>query len=139
MATPITSSNVSRCERHRNVFRVRNKAIRTALRWQLLATTALVLLSAFWAGVHGAFSAALGGAVSIVAALMFAFVTSRSKATTVEGTLVTALKAEGIKVGLIVVLLWLVFAFYKDLVALAFLGAFIATVVIFSLAFFVRD
>ncbi len=139
MATPITSSNVSRCERHRNVFRVRDKAIRTVLRWQLLATTALAGLSAYWAGVHGALSAALGGAVSIASALVFAFVTSRSKNKTVEGTLVTALKAEGVKVGIVVVLLWVVFATYKDVVALAFIGAFIATVLISSMAFFVRD
>ena len=36
-------------------------------------------------------------------------------------------------------LLWLVLMMYKGVVAVAFLGAFIVTVVIFALAFFVRE
>jgi ATP synthase protein I len=49
------------------------------------------------------------------------------------------LTAEGVKLGVIVVLLWLVLAFYPDVVATVFLGSFVATVLIFSMAFFVRE
>jgi len=50
-----------------------------------------------------------------------------------------ALRAEGIKIALIVGLLWLVLATYADVVAPAFFGSFIATILIFSMAFFVRE
>src|SRR5204862_439113 len=41
--------------------------------------------------------------------------------------------------GNIVVLLWLVLATYHEIVPLAFFGSFIATILLFSMAFFVRD
>jgi ATP synthase protein I len=121
------------------MFRIHSKPIRKVLRWQLVTTMALALPFAYGAGLPGGLSALLGGAVSVVAGLAFAFVAGRPKGTTLEGTLITALKAEAAKIGTIVVLLWLVFAIYGDLVAVAFLATFITTVVIFSMAFFVRD
>lgn len=121
------------------MFRIHSRPIRKVLRWQLVATAALALLFGYGAGAHGALSALLGGTVSVAGALVFAFVTSRPKTTTVEDTLITALKAEAAKIGTVVVLLWVVFATYADLVAGAFLGTFVTTVVIFSMAFFVRD
>ena len=51
----------------------------------------------------------------------------------------TALKAEGVKLGVIAFLLWLVLAAYTEVVVAAFLGSFMATVLIFSMAFFVRE
>jgi len=47
--------------------------------------------------------------------------------------------AEAVKLGLIVMLLWLVLAVYADVVVMVFLGSFVATVLIFSMAFFVRE
>jgi len=38
-----------------------------------------------------------------------------------------------------VLLLWLVLALYPGVVVVAFLGSFMATVLIFSMAFFVRE
>lgn len=113
--------------------------LRTVLRWQLLATAALTLLAGVLAGAHGAVSAALGGAVSVGAGWASARVASGRKADSAGGVLVIALTAEGVKFGVIVVLLWLVLAFYPDVVATAFLGSFVATVLIFSMAFFVRE
>lgn len=49
------------------------------------------------------------------------------------------LKAEGAKVLVIVVLLWLVLATYKEVVLVGFIGAFIVAVVIFSMAIFLRN
>ena len=40
---------------------------------------------------------------------------------------------------MIAILLWLVLATYAEVVVLAFLGSFMATIVIFSMAFFVRE
>ena len=112
---------------------------RTVFLWQLIATAALTVLAGVLAGAHGAISAALGGAVSVGAGWTSVRVASGRKADSAGGVLVIALTAEGVKLGVIVVLLWLVLAFYPDVVATAFLGSFVATVLIFSMAFFVRE
>ena len=116
-----------------------SKAIRTVLRWQLLATAALTLLAALWAGAHGALSAALGGAVSLSAGLVSGVVAAMGKAQSAGGILVGALRAEAVKIGLMVILLGVVLTMYKDVVVIAFLGTFMVTATIFSMAFFVRD
>ena len=115
------------------------KPIRTVLRWQLIATAALTLAGGILAGVDGALSAALGGAVSMCAGWVSAVVASRGKAQSAGEVLLGALMAEGVRIGLIVVLLWLVMAAYQSVVAPAFFGSFIVTVLIFGMAFFVRE
>ena len=115
-----------------------SKPIRTVLRWQILATAVLTVLGGVLAGAHGAFSAALGGLVSVSAGWASAMVAA-SKADSAGGVLVTALKAEGVKLGVIAVLLGMVLASYAEVVLTVFLGSFVATVLIFSMAFFVRE
>ena len=115
------------------------KPIRTVLRWQLIATAILTLAGGILAGVDGALSAALGGAVSICAGWVSAVVASRGKAQFAGEVLISALMAEGVKIGLMVILLWLVLAAYDGVVAPAFFGSFIVTALIFGMAFFVRD
>lgn len=66
-------------------------------------------------------------------------VATTGKGDSAGGILVTALKAEGVKLGMIAFLLWLVLASYAQVVVPAFLGSFVATAVIFSMAFFVRE
>ena len=44
-----------------------------------------------------------------------------------------------VKIGLIVLLLWLVLAMYENVVAPALIGSFVITVLIFTMAFFVRE
>jgi ATP synthase protein I len=105
----------------------------------MLATAALTLAAGALAGVHGAVSAALGGAVSVGAGWTSAVVAMRGKADSAGGVLVTALKAEGVKLGVIVILLWLVLAAYSEVVVPVFIGSFIATALIFSMALFVRE
>jgi len=115
------------------------RPIRTVLWWQAAATAALTLAGGLLAGVHGALSAALGGAVSIAAGLVSAVVAARGKGQSAGGVLISALTAEAVKIGLIVLLLWLVLATYDDVVAPALLGSFVITVLIFTMAFFVRE
>jgi F0F1-type ATP synthase assembly protein I len=115
------------------------KPIRTVLLWQFVATAALTLAGGILAGVDGALSAALGGAVSMSAGCASAVVASRGKAQSAAEVLVRALVAEGVKIGLLVLLLWLVLATYGDLVAPAFFGSLMATVLVFGMAFFVRE
>jgi ATP synthase protein I len=113
--------------------------IRTVLRWQLIATAAMTLAGGILAGVDGALSAALGGAVSACAGWVSAVVASRGKAQSAGEVLLGALMAEGVRIGLIVLLLWLVMVTYHGVVAPAFFGSFIVTVLIFGMAFFVRE
>jgi ATP synthase protein I len=116
-----------------------SRPVRTVLRWQVMATTGLTLLAGALAGAHGALSAALGGLVIICAGLGFAVAASVGKAESMGGTLLAAFRAEIVKVGLVVILLWLVLATYKSVVVAAFIGSFAATVLISAMAFFVRE
>jgi ATP synthase protein I len=118
---------------------LRSRAIRTVLRWQVMATVVLAAISALAAGRHGAFSAALGGLISFVAGLGFAAVASVSRKDSAGLAMLTALRAEAVKVLLIVVLLWVVLATYKNIVIVAFIGTFIAATILFALALFVRE
>jgi ATP synthase protein I len=104
-----------------------------------MATAALTLLAGVLAESHGAVSAALGGSVSILSGTVSAAVASLGKADTAGGIVLAALGAEAVKIGLIVVLLWVVLTNYGDVVVAAFLGTFLATALIFAMAFFVRD
>jgi len=115
------------------------RPIRTVLRWQLVATAALTLAGGLLAGVDGALSAALGGAVSVCAGWASAVVAAKGKAQSAGEVLYGALRAEAVKIGLIVLLLWLVLATYDSVVPLALIGSFVTTVLIFTLAFFVRE
>jgi ATP synthase protein I len=116
-----------------------SRPIRTVFWWQIAVTALFALAAAAIAGLDAAISAGAGGSISIVAGLAAAFVASRGEAKTAGGILVGALRAEGIRVGLIVVLLWLVLSTYREVVAIALLGTFTVTLLIFSMALFVRE
>jgi ATP synthase protein I len=109
------------------------------MRWQLIVTMAMVLVLGFTSGIHGAASALLGGVVSIISAAAFSAIISRYKGVSAGGALITALKAEAVKVVVMVILLWLVLTLYKDVVAVGFIGTFALTVLIFGMALFVTE
>ena len=121
------------------MLRIQSKPVRKVLVWQIVVTALLAAIAGLLAGIRGAASAALGGSVSIVAGLAFAIVMQVSDARSADGTVVAALRAEAIKIGLAVLLLWLVLALYKDVVLIVFIGSFILSILVFSMAFFVRD
>jgi ATP synthase protein I len=121
------------------VFLLQSKAIRTVFRWQAGATVAMTVLGGFLWGVHAGVSALLGGLVSMAAGAVFAIVAYTGRGRSAGSVLRVALRAEAAKIAAIVLLLWLVLANYKEVVALGFLGTFVVTVVIFSAAITVRD
>jgi len=51
----------------------------------------------------------------------------------------SALRAEAVKLGLAVLLLWIVLVNYSQAVVGALIAAFVITLLIFAMAFFVRD
>jgi ATP synthase protein I len=134
-----TFSALPGADRLNAMLRALRKPIRTVLVWQLAAAAAMTLAGALLAGEHGAISAAAGGAIGIAAGLASALVASLSKAKSAGGILVGALRAEVVKLGAALLLLWLVLANYGDAAVGVLLSAFVVTMLIFSMAFFVRE
>jgi len=100
------------------MLRPLSRPIRTVLLWQLAATGVMVALGGVLAGSHGALSGAAGGTISVCAGLVAASVAARNVKSAGD-VLVGALTAEAV-VG-------------------AVLASFIVTMLIFGMAFFVRD
>lgn len=120
------------------------KSLQIALIYQVAITILLAVLSAWLAGVHGVISALLGGLVAMAGSLAFMLLAPSKSAQTQSPDMAwdglsQILKAEGAKVGVIVILLWLVLVVYKEVVILGFIGTFIVAVVIFSMAAFFRN
>jgi ATP synthase protein I len=121
------------------MLRALGKPILIVLKWQVAATVVATAAAALIAGEHGAFSAAAGGAVSIAAGVASALVAVLGNAKSAGGVLVGALRAEAVKIGLALLLLWLVLSNYPQAAVGVLLGTFVVTMLIFSMAFFVRD
>lgn len=121
------------------MLRQLSKPIRTVIAWQAAATLAMTLAGAAFIGIHGAVSAAAGGLVSIIAGLAAAWIAARGSGNSAGGILAGALRAEAVKIGLVVLLLWLVFANYADVIVVVVIGSFVVTMLIFAMAFFVRE
>ncbi len=116
-----------------------SRPVRIVMRWQFTATLAMMVTLGLISGTHGAASALLGGIVSMVSAAAFGAIISRYRGSTASGVLITAIKAEAVKVVVMFTLLWLVMTLYKDVVAVGFIGTFVLTVIIFGMALFVTD
>lgn len=113
--------------------------MRAALAWQLLATTISAAVAGLFGGMHAAVSAALGGATIIVANVAYACTVSLSAPRTAGATIQTLLRAEAVKVTLIVLELWLVFSGYREVVALPLICTLIVTVLLWPVALLYRD
>ena len=113
--------------------------VRATLCWQAGATLSVALAAGAWVGVDGAISAVLGGLITILAGIAFAIVVSIKNPPSAESTVVTMFLAEGAKIAAIILLLWVVITVYQDLVAAAFFTAFVITVLLNRVAFWVRS
>ncbi len=118
---------------------LKSKPIRTVLVWQALATVAIAVVAGVWAGFDAALSAALGGTVTLTSTVVYAFVLGIGQTATAGASVVTMLRAEGAKVLVIILQLWLVLATYRDVVAAALFTAFVVTVLLFRTAFLARE
>jgi ATP synthase protein I len=121
------------------VFKLPPRPIRIVLQWQVIVTAALTLAAALLWGRDGGISAALGGAVNLVAGWVFGWRVAQGEARSAGEALRAVLRAEAIKVLLIVAGLWLVLANYGDIVHIAFFASFVITVAVFAAAIAVRD
>ncbi len=87
----------------------------------------------------GALSAALGGAINIVAGWVYGWRVSAREAHTAGETLALLFRAWGIKVLLIIAGLVMVLSLYKDIVHVAFFITFALTVGLFAAAIAVGE
>jgi ATP synthase protein I len=115
------------------------EAIRVVLRWMAYVTVAAALLAWVVYGPHGAVSALLGGFVNVLAGTTFAWAAARGRARTAGEILHTVVRAEILKIALIICLLGIVFVYYRQVVSTAFFGTFFLTVVLFTGAILIRD
>jgi ATP synthase protein I len=111
-----------------------NRAFRVTMIWQGAVTVLIAVLGGVTTGGAGFLSAVLGGAIGIAGVLAFALMSMRRPGS--SGAAVrTALRAEAVKVVVIVLLLWLALAGYREMVVLPFFGAFMVSVLLSGIAF----
>lgn len=114
-----------------------NPLLRKTLLWQALLTVAAAFIAAYFTGTHGALSAVCGGAISMAAGVVFAAIAKVRPSADAGDVLLTAFKAEGAKIGFIVVALWVVLATYRSAVTVVLIGTFIVATLASSLAPFI--
>jgi ATP synthase protein I len=130
---------VRRDERRAVLQPLASRPIRTVLLWQALATLAGAAMGAVLSGRAAAGSAALGGAVTVVSTLAYALMLGLGRKATAGESLVTMLRAEGVKIVVVVAGLYLALTRVHGVVTLALIATFVVTVLLFSVAFLARD
>ena len=97
------------------------------LKIQLVATLAVAVVAMLISGLNASFSAVLGGASVMIGALAATKIARRS-ANSMDSTavLVNMLKAEAVKILVIVILLAVIFNVYKQLVPFALIAGLAA-------------
>jgi ATP synthase protein I len=113
--------------------------LRRVAGWQFIATGIIAAAGGFGWGWHGAISGALGGITNLAAGAAYAFVVGLANPASAGGTLITAFRAEAIKIVLIVVQLWLVLTMYPEVFHAVFFAAFVVTVLVTQAAVLIRD
>lgn len=106
--------------------------------WQLAASAAIAVAAAAVAGIHGFLSAIWGGGIGVVGVLVFALMSARREVSPGNAVRI-ALRAEAAKIAVIVLMLWLAFTAYRELVVLAFIGSFMVSVLLSGTAYAVSD
>lgn len=101
-------------------------------RWQLSATAVVSLIALFISGAHAAISALAGGLAVVIGAFLASKIAQRSDSKTeASAILINLLKAEAIKILVIVVVLFITFKVYKQLVPFALIAG-LAAAALFS-------
>ena len=99
------------------------------LRLQIIATTAVAIVALILSGLYAAISALAGGSAVIIGAFFAAKIAQKSKKDA-TAVLINLLKAEAVKVLVIVVLLFITFKVYKQLVPFALIAGLAAAALV---------
>ena len=118
---------------------IKNRPLRIIIRWQVMFTLVVGLGCGFLVNHHGAISALLGGFISVLSSSAYAVIVSRHKGSSASDTLRTALRAESVKIIIIVLLLWQVLTQYENINIIVFIGTFAVAVIINSMALLVSE
>ena len=118
---------------------LKSRSFRFLLVAHAVAMLAFAVVGGAWQGWHGAVSGALGAGIHLVANFLYALMGGIVRPTTAAGALFLILRAEGFKIGSILVLLLGVLVFYRDLVSGPFILAFVTGALMFGLAFLRRE
>lgn len=100
------------------------------LRWQLIATAIVAIIALAVFGVHASISAIAGGLSVAIAAFVASKIAQRNTKEA-SAILINMLKAEAIKILLVVILLFITFKVYKQLVPIALIAG-LAAAALFS-------
>lgn len=93
------------------------------IRMQIIVTILVGVAAYAIAGINGGYSAIAGGGAAVMGSLAGALlIGSESVASNAGSVLIRLLKAEALKILVIVVVLWLVFRFYAGLIPLALIA-----------------
>ena len=110
------------------------------VKWQVLATLAVVACVLVFAGVHAAVSALAGGFSVVLGGVAGAFVAkSGDKKKEAGAILIAMLKGEAVKIFVIALLLFVTFKVYADLVPMALIIGLAASAILSGAAFFGLD
>ncbi len=122
------------------IVRITSKPMRIALGWQVIATIVLGLGAGLIWDVTAAKSALLGATINMVADLGYALMTSVGPRVTSAGNVLRKmLRAEAVRLIVLLVLMGWTLSNVKSLNHLIFLIAFGVSVLVFRMAIFVKD
>ena len=122
------------------IVRITSKPMRVALGWQVIATIVLGLGAGLIWDVTAAKSALLGATINMVADLGYALMTSVGPRVTSAGNVLRKmLRAEAVRLIVLLVLMGGTLSNVKSLNHLIFLIAFGVSVLVFRMAIFVKD
>ncbi len=111
-----------------------SRPIRTVLRWQVIAAVGIAALSAAGGGWTAAGSALLGGGVAVAAVVAYALMLGAGREATAGAVVATMLRAEAVKIVVIMLGLWAVLTQVPWLSKLPMFAAFVVAVMLQSVA-----
>ena len=112
-----------------------------AAKWQSISTLAIAFLAFWFAGLPGTISALIGGGVVLISGFIASRIAKRSENSMNSGAILLGLlKAEAVKILVIVLLLWLGFEIYaENMVPLALILGLAAAALLSGTAIFALD
>lgn len=116
-----------------------SRPLRTVLRWQVTVTLLCAIGFGAWQGSLGAVSAILGGAIPIIAGVAYGLIVGRAKIGGAGSAIRLMLRAEAVKIALIVLLLWWALSTFREISKGGFFVTFAISVFVFSMAIAVRE
>lgn len=103
-----------------------NKVFSKMLLWQFIATLVTAVVALVIGGIHASLSALAGGMAVVIAAYIASRIAQRDiKVKAATSVLFNLLMAEAVKILVIIILLFMTYKFYKQLVPLALIAGIV--------------